>query len=268
MIDLEFIKSFFPENIRNNMIFSKMMLKEYLQLMILDFISTTKYAKDLVFIGDTNLRIIHGIDRFSEDLDFDCKNIAESEFMTMTNEVLEYLKRNGLNVVAKDSESNKLTAFRRSLYFPQLLFDLNLTGHKDERLLIKLEAQDQGIDYKINVAYVNGCGFYFPQQVPSDSVLCSMKLSALLARQKGRDFYDSMFLLSKTSPDYGFLGKRNGINSNEELISAISNMLTSVNLNIKKRDFEHLLFDSRKSEKILLFPNFIQQLKTAQPANG
>ena len=53
MIDLEFIKSFFPENIRNNRNFSKMMLKEYLQLMILDFISTTKYAKNLVFIGDT-----------------------------------------------------------------------------------------------------------------------------------------------------------------------------------------------------------------------
>ena len=258
MIDLEFIKSFFPESIRNNRNFNKMMLKEYLQLMILDFISTTKYAKNLVFIGGTNLRIIHGIDRFSEDLDFDCKNMTVNDFREMTDSVLGFLKRNGLIVETKDSESSRLTAYRRSFYFPQLLFNLKLTGHRDERYLIKLEAQDQGVDYKIMVVNVKGCGFYFPQQVPSDPVLCSMKLSALLARRKGRDFYDSMFLLSKTNPDYGFLSKRNGIRSKEELKFAIFRMLQAINLHVKKRDFEHLLFDSTKSSKILLFPEFIK----------
>lgn len=258
MIDLEFIKSFFPESIRNNRNFSKMMLKEYIQLMILDFISTTKYAKNLVFIGGTNLRIIHGIDRFSEDLDFDCKNMSVNDFHDMTDAVLGFLKRNGLNVETKDSESTHLTAYRRSFYFPQLLFDLNLTGHKDERFLIKLEAQDQGVDYDIKTVNVKGCGFYFPQQVPPDSVLCSMKLSALLTRRKGRDFYDSMFLLSKTDPDYGFLSNRIGVSSKVELKNAIENMLKTVNLNIKKRDFEHLLFDSTKSSKILLFHDYIK----------
>lgn len=258
MIDLEFIKSFFPESIRNNRNFSKMMLKEYIQLMILDFISTTKYAKNLVFICGTNLRIIHGIDRFSEDLDFDCKNMSVNDFHDMTDAVLGFLKRNGLNVETKDSESTHLTAYRRSFYFPQLLFDLNLTGHKDERFLIKLEAQDQGVDYDIKTVNVKGCGFYFPQQVPPDSVLCSMKLSALLTRRKGRDFYDSMFLLSKTDPDYGFLSNRIGVSSKVELKNALENMLKTVNLNIKKRDFEHLLFDSTKSSKILLFHDYIK----------
>ena len=28
----------------------------------------------IFFIGGTNLRLVKGIDRFSEDLDFDCKN--------------------------------------------------------------------------------------------------------------------------------------------------------------------------------------------------
>lgn len=258
MIDLEYIKSFFPENIQNNRNFSKMMLKEYLQLMILDFISTTKHSKNLVFIGGTNLRIVHGIDRFSEDLDFDCKNMSENDFIDMTNEVVVFLRRNGLNVQTKESESSKLTAFRRSFYFPQLLFDLNLTGHKDERFLIKIEAQDQGVDYDVEVATIKRCGFVFPQQVPPVSVLCGMKISALLARNKGRDFYDVMFLLSKTSPDYNFLGKKNGIHSKEELKNAIGIMLSTIDLNTKKRDFEHLLFDSRKNEKILLFPDFIK----------
>ncbi len=132
MIDLKNIKSYFPENIRNNRAFSKMMLKEFLQLMILDFISTTKHAKKLVFIGGTNLRIIHGIDRFSEDLDFDCKDMTEEDFILMSNDVLNYLKKNGLNVETKKTESSKLTAFRRSFYFPQLLFD----SRKSEKILL------------------------------------------------------------------------------------------------------------------------------------
>lgn len=37
---------------------------------------------------------------------------------------------------------------------------------------------------------------------PSDVVLCSMKIAAMLARAKGRDFYDLMFLLVQSKPDY------------------------------------------------------------------
>lgn len=260
MIDLEYVKSYFPENIRTNNNFSKMMLKEYIQLMILDFLSTTDYSRKLVFIGGTNLRIIHGIDRFSEDLDFDCKQMSNEDFMDMTNNVLHFLRKSGLNAETKDSESTKLTAFRRSFYFPQLLFDLNLTGHKDERFLIKIESQDQGINYTPKVVTVNKCGFFFPQQVPPDSVLCAMKISALLSRSKGRDFYDTMFLLSKTEPDYDFLRFKNGISSKSELKSALMALLETVDINHKKHDFEHLLFNSKKIDSILMFNDFIKNL--------
>lgn len=73
MIDLEYIRSFFPPAVANDSRFDRYMLKEYHQLMILDYISTTPYARKIAFIGGTNLRLIQGIDRFSEDLDFDCK---------------------------------------------------------------------------------------------------------------------------------------------------------------------------------------------------
>lgn len=260
MIDLDYIRTFFPENIRTNNVFSKMMLKEYIQLMILDFISTTDYARKLVFIGGTNFRIIHGIDRFSEDLDFDCKQMSKEEFTEMTDNVLHFLRRSGLDTETKDFESARLTAFRRSFYFPQLLFDLNLTGHKDERFLIKLEAQDQGIHYTPKVVTVNKCGFVFPQQVPPDSVLCAMKISALLTRHKGRDFYDAMFLLSKTEPDYDFLNLKTGIKSRSEMKSALMALTEAVDINHKMHDFEHLLFNSKKINSILMFGDFIKNL--------
>lgn len=258
MIDLNYIAGFYPSEFTKNPAFAKHIVKEYIQLMVLDYLSTTPYIKKLVFIGGTNLRLVKGIDRWSEDLDFDCKDMSDEEFRQMTDSIISFLQRNGLNAIAKDKDTTRLTAFRRSIYFPELLFDLNLTGHKEERFLLKIEAQDQGIDYKPELATVNACGFFFQLPVPPDGVLLAMKLSALLARAKGRDFYDTMFLMSQTSPDFNFFGKRYGINNLDELKIAISQLLANTDLNIKKKDFEHLLFRREKSNKILLFPQYIK----------
>ena len=54
MIDLNYIKNFFPPQIANNPLFAKQMLKEYLLLMILDYISSSEYVSRLSFIGGTN----------------------------------------------------------------------------------------------------------------------------------------------------------------------------------------------------------------------
>ena len=214
--------------------------------MVLDYLATSPYISKLAFIGGTNLRLIKGIDRFSEDLDFDCKDLTDDEFKEMTDGVLTFLYRSGINVEARDKANPKLSAFRRNIYFPEFLFELGLTGHQ----------LDQGVNYPIEKKYVQRCGFFFPLPVPPDSVLLSMKLSALLARAKGRDFYDTMFLMQQTKPSYEFLSVRVGINTPDELKKAILNKLKTIDLNVKKRDFEHLLFNVNAGEKILLFEEF------------
>lgn len=260
MIDVNFIKSYFPHHIRENALFDTQMLKEYIQLMILDYLSTTPYVKKLSFIGGTNLRLVKGIDRFSEDLDFDCKDMSKEEFMSMTDDVLTFLCRSGLHAEVKDRDNPKLTAYRRSIHFPQLLFELGLSGHRDQRFLIKVEAQDQGIEYTPVTVNVKGCGFFFPLQVPPDDVLCAMKLSALLQRAKGRDFYDAMFLLGQTMPNFDFLKQRCNVGSLDELKQAIYNLLLKIDLNIKKKDFEHMLFSRQNSDKILRFKEFVESM--------
>jgi hypothetical protein len=42
MLNTDQIANFFPQNLRENPIYLKYMLKEYLQLVILDFLSATK----------------------------------------------------------------------------------------------------------------------------------------------------------------------------------------------------------------------------------
>lgn len=261
MIQIEQIKNYFPAQIRENSIFDKHILKEYLQLMILDYLSSTPYIRKMTFIGGTNLRLVKGIDRFSEDLDFDCKDLSKEEFIEMTNGVILFLERSGLRVEARDKDNPKLTAFRRNIHFPELLFDLVLSGHKEERILIKIESQDQRVIYEPVITNIKGCGFFFPFPVPSDGVLCSMKIAAMLARSKGRDFYDLMFLLAQASPDYGFLSKRCGVNNLQEFKEVTYELIKTVDLKKKQKDFEHLLFNKVNSEKILQFEDFINSLK-------
>lgn len=261
MIDLEYIRSFFPPAIAKESRFDRYMLKEYLQLLILDYLATTPYINKVSFIGGTNLRLIQGIDRFSEDLDFDCKDLTEEEFMAMTDSVVNYLQQNNIDVETRDKANPKLTAFRRNLYFPEMLFNLKLTGHREERLLLKIEAQDQGVVYQSEVATVNRMGFFFNIQVPPLDVLCAMKFAAILARQKGRDFYDAIFLLSKTKPNMDFLKERVGIGSIDDLKFAIADRMQEIDLNQKKRDFAHLLFNESNADRILSFESFVSKIE-------
>ncbi|MEW6103904.1 MAG: nucleotidyl transferase AbiEii/AbiGii toxin family protein [bacterium] len=46
-------------------------LKEHLQLYILDFVYNRSYGKELIFTGGSCLRFCFGLNRVSEDLDFD-----------------------------------------------------------------------------------------------------------------------------------------------------------------------------------------------------
>lgn len=259
MIDLKYIQGFFPPSMSTNPLFAKQMLKEYLQLVILEHISCSPYATRLAFIGGTNLRLVRGIDRFSEDLDFDCKAMSETDFIAMTDGIVSLLRRNGLEVETRDKANPRLTAYRRNLFFPGLLFSLGLTGHREERFLIKVEAQDQGVAYTSVTRDVSGCGRFFPVCVPPDGVLCSMKISALLTRAKGRDFYDTMFLLSQgVMPDYDFLATRSGIATRDALVCRLLDLAATTDLDMKKRDFTHLLFSPENCERVTRFADFIK----------
>jgi len=260
MIQIETIKNFYPVTVRNNAVLTKYMLKEYVQLMILDYLSTTSYIRKITFIGGTSIRLTKGIDRFSEDIDFDCKMLSEEDFIKMTDDILQFLRQYGLRVEAKEQVNKKLKAFRRNIFFPEFLFELGLSGHREERFLVKIESQDQGVNYTPELINIKGCGFYFPMPMPPDPVLCAMKVSAMLDRKKGRDFYDAMFLLSQTLPDFAFLKEKSGISNLEELKSRAKTVFQSVDMRNKMRDFEHLLFDKRNSAKILHAEAFFNEL--------
>ena len=260
MIQTEFLKNYFPPYLWDNPARRKYIIKEYIQLLILDYLSTTQYIKKIVFIGGTSLRLIKEIDRFSEDLDFDCKKLTADDFRKMTDGIINFLQHFGLKAESRDKQNDKIKAFRKNIYFPELLFELGLSGYRKERFLIKIESQDQQINYEHRMATIKGCGLYFKFSVPRDEVMCAMKISALLSRAKGRDFYDVMFLMDQTQPDYSFLSVRCGIKNQTELKHAFKNLLQKIDLSHKAKDFEHLAFQERNARRILLFEDFVDNL--------
>ncbi|MEZ5071225.1 MAG: nucleotidyl transferase AbiEii/AbiGii toxin family protein [Bacteroidales bacterium] len=121
MMQLEQIRNFFPADIRENASFQKYMVKEYLQLLILDYLSTTPFIRKVVFIGGTNLRLTKGIDRFSEDLDFDCKALSKEEFIEMTDAIIRFLMLSGFRIEVRDRASEKANGLSKEHSFSRIL---------------------------------------------------------------------------------------------------------------------------------------------------
>lgn len=184
--------------------------------------------------------------------------MGRDEFLALTDSVVDYLVRLGYGAYAKDRESDVLVAFRRSIYFPELLLSLDLSGYRNARFMVKVEMQDQGFIYDTQTVFIRSMGYYFPFPAPPIQVLTVMKLSALLSRAKGRDFYDALFLLQRSDPCYAFLEKKLGIKSKEQLKASLFELLEHTDLKKKQQDFEHLLFDNRRSSSILFFGSFIE----------
>ena len=51
MLNLEQIQNYFSPQIRENPAHKKYIVKEYIQVMILDFLATSKFVKKITFIG-------------------------------------------------------------------------------------------------------------------------------------------------------------------------------------------------------------------------
>jgi predicted nucleotidyltransferase component of viral defense system len=260
MISINSIIDFYPEYLRKQAILHKYMLKEQIMMMTLDYLSTTAYAKKMRFIGGTCLRFTKGIDRFSEDLDFDTRQMSAEEFMDMTGDVIRFLNNSGLDAVARDRHNAKLKAYRRNIIFPEFLYQSGLSGHRDERFLIKIECQDQEFNYQPQLKTIKGGFHFFTFPVAPDEVLCAMKLLAMFNRAKGRDFYDVLFLMPQTEPDFDILQYGLNISNMNMLKVRAAAFFSSIDLLHKMKDFEHLLFNKHNSKKILTIPAFFEGL--------
>ena len=182
------------------------LLKEYLQIYVLNFIYTsTQYNKELIFTGGTCLRHFYDLPRLSEDLDFDYNKIIKSE------ELLESIKDYFIKKYLFDdiSTSLKQKGNQILLKFP-VLYSLELASESEsEMLYIKIDLQkNPSQNYDSEVSSKSIRGFNFVAMHYSLSTLMAGKISAILTRDrfigkndrktiKGRDYYDLLWFIKK-----------------------------------------------------------------------
>jgi len=257
MLSLVEIEKYYPENIRA---FKRNILREYLQYKILQIIFNSKYANKLSFLGGTALRIVSDNARFSEDLDFDNFGLKEKEFDEISQLVKKHLELEGYEVEVRNIFKD---AYRCYVRIPKLLFDSGLSGYEEEKILIQLNTAPHGFQYEPDKVILNKFDVFTEINVTPMDIVLSQKIFAIFNRKvpKGRDFYDAVFLLSKTKPNYDYLQLKLKIKRKEELKEKILTLENKLDFKELAKDVEPFLFNPADSKKVVLFARYIKNVE-------
>lgn len=238
-----------------NKIFKRNILKEYLQILVLDYIYSHKNYSKLIFYGGSCLAHCHNLPRLSEDLDFvDAESNADISRLAYD---LEKYFNEKTDIKAKAT----VQKFRVYLKFP-VLYELELSeiGESDF-LFLKVEVF-QKFDFCRNYKTEITPLFKFNRSMLVKSfdlpTLMATKIRAVLFRKwektdkagnviakgKGRDYFDLMWYLEKgISPNIGCV---EGVVDTEDLKEKLLEAVRKADARSIRIDLEALIDDRDK----------------------
>lgn len=190
-------------------------LKETIQRICLLGLWRSRFFEHAAFYGGTALRLLYGLDRFSEDLDFSLL-VPDKEFRLtpyfggLKRELEGFGFEAEINEKAQNFDATVVRAFVKSntrLHFIRIGAPERLSRqvHRNQQLKVKLEVDpDPPPDFSTEIRYVL-------QPVPhsvrtfATPDLFAGKMHALLCRRwgnrvKGRDWYDLVWYVRQEIP--------------------------------------------------------------------
>lgn len=257
MLTLPEIEKFYPEPLRAH---KRFLLREYLQHKILQIIFDSEYATNLAFLGGTCLRIVYGNNRFSEDLDFDNFKIDQSVFESTASIIQQELSKEGYTVEMKTVYKGAYHCFIR---FPELLYREGLSGHLEEKILIQLDTEPQDFEFVPEPYLLNRFDVFTQILITPKDLLLAQKFYAILnrPRNKGRDFFDVIFLLSLIDqPNYDYLKMKLNITRASDLKARVIERCDQLDMQEMAKDVAPFLFNPSDVKKILHFPDYLKQV--------
>lgn len=253
MLPLSEIRKNYPAALQNRGAF---LIREYLQCKILELLFNSPLAGKFAFLGGTCLRIMHDNQRFSEDLDFDNFNLSAGDFETVSQLIQSGLEREGYRIEMRNVFRG---AYHCYIRFPGLLFDLGLSGHQEARILINLDTEPQHFDFQPEIIFLNRFDVFAGIRCTPPDILLSQKICTLTGRKqpKGRDFFDMVFLLGRTRPNYAFLQQKLNIDSPESLRAHLVAACENFNFQTLAQDVQAFLFHPEDVRRVLLFREYV-----------
>jgi hypothetical protein len=191
-------------------------LKEELHYYILNFICHHPEYSTWIMYGGSALRIIHGLDRMSVDLDFEVANAITEEFLEKLKTEIEdhFANAYGTN---SDFLTIKTTNGRGLLLKFSLGEELSF-GHPSNQLHVKIDLNHFVVPKTITERRpINHGQLSFVIVTYSMSALMASKIAAIFLRgtrgvgtdnyeEKGRDVYDLLWYMNKkVTPDLDYL---------------------------------------------------------------
>jgi len=257
MLSLKNIEQYYPDNQKP---FKRNILREYLQYKILEIIFNSKYAQDIIFLGGTALRIVYNNSRFSEDLDFDNFCLTPEQFADLANEIKKGLELQGYEVEIKNVFKG---AYRSYIRMPKVLFDNEISDFQEEKIMIQIDTIPHVFDYQKDAKILNKFDVFTQIFTTPIDILLSQKFYAAISRSraKGRDFFDIVFLIPQTKPNYKYLEIKLGIKNEIELKKVLLEKIADFDFDELAKDIEPFLVNSEDSKKVKMFREYITSIE-------
>lgn len=234
-------------------------LKEIYQEIALAGLSRGEFFKIAAFQGGTCLRIIHGLKRFSEDLDFILLSSQSSfKWQHFLKAIELEFQSFGLELKVKErdkAEGAIRTAFLKENSFGKIL-ELKHSRLPSDQQVIKIKLEIDVSPPEGSTFETHFLTYPYPFSILSQDLPClfASKCHALLCRSyiKGRDWFDFLWYLSKNIPintshlkialnQAGpFKGTLTEINQNW-LTNEFEKKILSIDWNIARQDVEVFL---------------------------
>ena len=93
-----------------------------------------------------------------------------------------------------------------------------------------------------------------------EDILLSQKVCAITGRKqpKGRDFFDTVFLLGRTKPNYPFLAQKLDIETPDALRQHLITVCSTFDFDALAQDVQPFLFNPSDIKRVLLFKEYIK----------
>lgn len=246
-------------------------LYEVMQQVVLSGLNRGGFFKEAAFYGGTCLRIFHGLNRFSEDMDFSLlKKNPDFSLETYFPAIIEECKLLGREVTITRKDKSHFGKVE-SAFLKDNTDVYNIAFQTDKSLKIKIEVDTQpplefATEQRLLLqphSFMTRC-FALPD-------LYAGKMHALVYRQwksriKGRDWYDFEWYVRNRVPlDFKHLQMRaaefNGIElTQEDFLESLREKLASADIEQVKQDVRPFL---RNAEDLDIWSNdYFLQLAT------
>lgn len=225
-------------------------VREYAQIIMLRHIYQHKTAiEKLFFLGGTALRFAYDLSRFSEDLDFNGKDLSKDEFVDLLEVSKLGLSKEGFNCEITMKERGPLLVGKLKL--TDILQKYRIAVMHDEKLLIKIETNRPHRHMESEPFILGGFGYSFSVLLANKETLLGEKLHALLNRRRGRDIYDIIFMLGKRFPfDEGFLAELGIENDGKKVLIEHIDRLSESELEMLAAQVRPFLFREEEAELV------------------